>query len=478
MMMLARFINSLDLRVVLTYVGVGCKMLGVVFILPCVVGLLAHEFFYALISAGVALGVFIFGALVTALPRPNLEIKEALAVTALVYLLFGLVGAVMFLPVAPFIDGFFESMSGFTTTGLSVLDIKQLPKTLLFFRAYAQWIGGAGIIVLSLAIFLGPGKVAFQLYTSESGEENLLGSVMATVRVVARLYLGLTVLGFLVFLAAGMQPFEALLHILATLSTGGFSPYQGSIGHFSSPLIRYAVILFMLLGATSFALYYLAYCEGLKRFWHDHQVRALIGLLALASLFFWGLREWRVDAWSSSLFEAASALTTTGFAVRDAALWSTASRLGMVLLMTIGGATGSTAGGIKLLRLLLLWQLANWLVIRELLPEEAQVPIKYGEQTVSQSELLRYSGLFILYVGVLFVSTLLLVLAGFSAIDALFESASALGTVGLSVGITSADLSVWAKLLLIFNMWAGRLEILPVLVLLYPWAWRPRRRAR
>lgn len=477
-MMLARFIVPFDLHAVLTYVGVGCKTMSVVFIPPCIVGLLAHEFLYAFIGGGMALGVFVSGSLLTILPSSDLEVKEALAVTALVYLLFGLAGSAMFLPVAPFIDAFFESMSGFTTTGLSVLDIKHLPKTLLFFRAYAQWIGGVGIIILSLAVFLEPGKTAFQLYTSEYNAENLLGSVIATAQVVARVYFGLTILGFLVFLAVGMKPFEALLHILATLSTGGFSPYAESIGHFSSPLTRYAVILFMLVGATSFPLYYLAYYEGPGRLWRDQQVRALITLIVLLGLLFWGLQQWRLDAWGSSLFEAVSALTTTGFAVNDASSWATASKLGMVLLMSIGGATGSTAGGIKLLRFLLLWQLVNWLVIRALLPAEAQVPIKYGEQTVSQHELLQHGGFFVLYLSVLFLSTLLLALAGFSAIDALFESASSLGTVGLSVGVTSSDLSAWAKLLLIFNMWAGRLEFLPVLVCLHPWAWRPRRKAK
>jgi Trk-type K+ transport system membrane component len=130
--------------------------------------------------------------------------------------------------VASFLDGLFESMSGFTTTGLSVLNIATLPKCLLFFRAYAQWIGGAGIIVLSLAIFLRPGRAAFQLYASEFSEVNLLGSVVATARVVAMIHCGLTALGFLVYLAVGMTPFAALLHVMSTLSTGRVAPARSA----------------------------------------------------------------------------------------------------------------------------------------------------------------------------------------------------------------------------------------------------------
>jgi trk system potassium uptake protein TrkH len=300
--------------------------------------------------------------------------------------------------------------------------------------------------------------------------------VVATARVVAMIYCGLTALGFLVYLAAGMPPFAALLHVMSTLSTGGFSPYPDSIGHYPNPFVRLAVVVFMLVGSTSFSLYYLARSEGPRRFWRDRQLRVLLGLVGMASLVFFAIQGWHIEALEISVFEAVSALTTTGFNVRDAAAWTESVKLIMLLLMVLGGSTGSTAGGIKLLRFLILCRLMNWLVLREILPEEAQIPIKYGDLVISNNELRQHSGFVILYLAFLCFSALFLTLAGHPFIDALFESASALGTVGLSVGITSAELPSWEKLLLIVNMWAGRVEILPVLVILYPWTWGPRRR--
>jgi trk system potassium uptake protein TrkH len=475
-MLLTRYIMPLDLRAVLTHLGVVSKLLGVVLLLPFLVALLTGDLLHAAVFGVLALGTYLIGRLAAAVERPVLALKEALVVTALAYLSFGLVGALAFLPDTSFLDGFFEAMSGFTTTGLSVMDIAHLPKSLLFFRAYAQWVGGAGIIVLSLAVFFGPGKAAFQLYASEFKEDNVLGSVITTARVVAMLYVGLTGLGLVVYLVTGMQPFEALLHVMATLSTGGFSPYPESIGKFRSSLVTWAVIGFMLLGATSFPLYYLIRLHGPGRFWRDRQMRALLGLIALATLVFVGLRGWHLENLTSSVFRATSALTTTGFNLTDTTSWSEGSKLVTVFLMIIGGSAGSTAGGIKVLRLLILARLLGWFVLRELLPPEAQIPMKYGELVVSDHELKQHVGFFILYVGLVFVTTVPLVCAGFPTIDALFESASALGTVGLSTGITSPDLTAWLKLVLIFDMWAGRLEILPVLIVLYPGTWKRRGR--
>jgi len=449
------------------------RLLGAVLALPVVISLIYREFAYSWIFGALALGLYLGGHLGSRrLFQPQaLELKEALVVTALVYLLFSLVGAIPFLKGTSFINGLFEALSGFTTTGLSVLDPARLPETLLFFRSYAQWIGGAGIIILSLAILLRPGGAAFKLYATEFGEENIVGSVIATARVVLRIYLILTALNYLAYLAAGMGPFDGLLNAFSTISTGGFSSWPDSIGHYHSTAVSLVTILFMGIGATSFPLWFLARREGVRRFTSDRQVHYLLALSLLGGLFLMIGFGLAVRDIVPGLFQAVTALSTTGFSTLGQRGLSAGAKLVTIVLMIIGGATGSTAGGIKLFRLIVLVGLLRWLFLRPLLPEEAKIPIKYGDSGVSDRELKAIAGFILLYLAILIIAALILMLSGYGFTDSLFEAASAQGTVGLSVGVTSPTMPTLAKLVLMLLMWLGRLEIAPVLIALYPGIW-------
>lgn len=465
----------LNLWAIFIYLAALLRPLGVVLVLPALVALFFGELIYAAIFAVLALTCFFLGRNAD-FKAIVLDFQEALVVTAAAYLLFAVIAALPFLPVTSFLDGFFESMSGITTTGLSVVDVERLPVSLLFFRAYLQWVGGAGIIIISLVMFLEPGKASFQLYASEFGRENLVGSIFATARLVVRIYLALTVIGFFVFLAVGMTPFDSLLHILSTVSTGGFSPYRDSMARFGEVgvgLAGPAVTMFMVLGAITFPLYYILFKGGWKQFSRDLQVRGLVLLIASTSFLFLFFSSSRPD-FVSALFEAASTVTTTGFSVSDPAAWPETRKFFSAIMMMIGGSNGSSAGGIKIVRLLLLLKMVHWSIQRSILPPEAKVVCKYGGQPVAQTVIIQTATLFFVYLLMLVFSMFILSLYGFPVVDALFESASALGTVGLSAGITSAGLSSGCKVLLIFDMWAGRLEILPVLILFYPgtWLWK------
>ncbi|MDH5298486.1 MAG: TrkH family potassium uptake protein [Desulfobulbaceae bacterium] len=474
-MHLARIIAPLDLRAVLTHLCRVTRLLALVLTLPLAVALLFREWTQAATFALLAAMAFLIGRIRLLPWSPDLEAREGLVVTALTYLLFALAGSVPFLAVAPFADSFFESMSGFTTTGLSTLDVEILPQSLLFFRAYSQWLGGAGIIVLSLVVLMGPGQAAFTLYGSEFGEENLVGSVIATARVVLKAYATLTALGFVAFLAVGMAPFDSMLHVMATLSTGGFSTHTASIGHYQGANgVLLAVTLFMFLGAVSFPLYYhLRRDPG--RFRRDEQLRGLltIGFVAALTAFaVTGFKPHRLLPW---LFEMVSSLTTTGFCLTPPAQWPADIRLLSVILMVIGGTAGSTAGGIKLFRLIITARVALRQLIALLLPRETVLATKLNDEPVSDNEIRQIFAFLFLYLAILVFSTLLFTMGGYSLADALFESSSALGTVGLSSGITSPELATGFKLLLIFDMWAGRLEILPILITFYPGRlWRQR----
>ena len=474
-MPLERYIQPVHRSTVLTHLALGIGLIGLTDLVPVLYSLLVGEFLYTIIfgllsAVLMTAGFGIYRARQSS--TRELQLKDGLVVTALSYLLFGLINACAFLPVVPYLDGFFETMSGFTTTGLTVLDVTALPRTLLFFRSYSQWVGGLGIIILSLAILLRPGKAIFQLYTTEFGEENIKGSVIATARIVVRIYLVLTGLGFLAYVLSGMGFSDALIHILSTLPTGGFSSHPDSISHFRGTAVPLVVCLFMLLGAISFPLYYRLVRRDLKSLWTNMQVRGLMAILVVGALIFFILPGATRSRILPALFQAISSLTTTGYNAFDNSVLSPASKLLTIVLMNIGGTAGSTAGGIKIVRLLFILALIRWLVLQALLPREARLPLAIGRMKMADEEIKMLGAFLCAYVMILGLSTFaMLWIERFPFLDTLFETSSAMGTVGLSTGLTSADLSPWSKLILILNMWMGRLEIIPVLVVFYPRTW-------
>jgi len=474
-MELNRFILPLNVRAVVRDLGHLTQLFGLLMAAPLAVSLFSGEYARGLLFLLLAVAAFGLGKLAAMTTQAESGLKEALVATALSYLLFALLAAAAFLPAMSIMDGFFEAISGITTTGLTVVNPATLPEALLFFRCYLQWIGGAGIVVLSLCTLIGPGRNAFQLYTSEFGEENLVGDVKATSRLVIKIYFLFTGLGFLVFVAAGMPPFDALLHVMSTVSTGGFSAYSNSLGQYQNAAIDVAASVFMLLGAVGFPTYYVLYRRGLRRAKPDPQVLYLAALVVIFFLLAAPILKVSGAGLTSAYFHVISALTTTGFSITSASEWPDAFKWLTIFLMTVGGSAGSTAGGLKIFRLILLVQVVRWMILHTLLPKEAKIPVKVGRHSIRDHQIKAAVGFAALYMLLVIVTAFGLTVEGFAPIDALFESTSALGTVGLSTGITSPALPVWVKCLLSFNMWAGRLEILPVLMVLYPQIWLKKR---
>ena len=469
-MQLGAHLRPLNLPATITQLGRIGLLMGLLFLVPALAAAALGEWAQGAVFAGVAAGMALLGWAGSRQRRDDIGLTEGLVITASAYLLVAVVGALPFLGVAGFADAFFESMSGFTTTGLTVMPLPELPRSLLFYRAFSQWVGGGGIVVLTLAILLRASGAAHRLYASEAGDEPLVGTVRATARTIARTYLALTVVATGALLMAGLGPFDAAVHAFSSVSTGGFSPWSDSIGHSPGWPVRVVVLVLMLAGAISFPLYGEIRAKGVLQVLRDPQLRALGAGVVLGSCAM-VVADGADDA-AESVFHAASALTTTGFSLVPAAEWGDQTRAVAVLLMVIGGSAGSTAGGIKLVRLLVLLRLGRWLIARTLLPEEAKIPVRRGGLVIPEGDLLRLTALVVLYLAVLAASSGLLTLGGHPVGDAVFEATSALGTVGLSSGVTSPDLPVWQKLVLVMNMWLGRLEIVPVLVLLYPAVWR------
>jgi trk system potassium uptake protein TrkH len=473
---LSRYILPVKYQVVYANVCQVVRLLAITMTVPALVAVLSGEYQQALVFVIIGAVAYGLGLTGRVSGRADMSGKEALVVVALGYLIYGFMGAFAFLSHASYLNGFFEAVSGITTTGLSVLKPESLPSSLVFFRSYSQWLGGAGIVVLSLVVLLGPSRNSFRLLTSEFGEEKLVGNVRSTAALVLTVYSILTAAGFLVYLAVGFGPFDALLHVLSTVSTGGFSASSESVGHYGGPVLHLAVAVFMFLGAIGFPAYYLLRRRGLKEFLRDTQLRYLVVLLLGSWILIW--TGWRFEGGRllPSLFTGVSSLTTTGFTTVGQSSWPHSVVLISMVLMLIGGSSGSTAGGLKLYRLIVAVRTVRWYLLKALLPEESRVAIKIRGRAIEDDAIKQTFSLAALYLGLAGLSALcFLVYGGYSVTESLFESVSAIGTVGLSSGITSATMPSFLKLVLIADMWLGRLEILPVLVILYPVIWIPRR---
>lgn len=384
----------------------------------------------------------------------------------------------------------FESMSAYTTTGLTMaVHEPSIGHGLLFYRSLAQWIGGAGVIVLSLAIIPRPRAVGeLELYQSETTGMKLRPSILGTARAIWRIYSAVTVaVAVYLFVATlvilpdyGVGPslFDAINHAMAGQSTGGFSTLDDSIAGYRSYAMELVHVPPMILGAISIPLYYaFLRARDLRVFWRDAQFRSMILLFAAATpLLVLALRGTAAvaDPFREGLFQLVSAVSTTGWQTSSIGDWSDPAVLLIAWgAMITGGAAGATVGGIKLIRAYLLLRGMGWRIRKALLPAEAVLPFRVGEKTLSadamQREVADAAVFSFLYLLVLAASTIIVAhQAGpaFTLADAMFESISAQSTVGLSAGITDPGMPVTIEVLFIFQMWVGRLEIFPVIVLL------------
>jgi trk system potassium uptake protein TrkH len=392
------------------------------------------------------------------------------------------------------VHAFFESMSGYTTTGLTLaIHEPTLGRGLLFYRSLSQWVGGAGVIVLSLAIIPRPSVGRLELYQSEASGTKLRPNIIGTARAIWKTYSGLTLLCF-VYLAVGtyvLLPdyglerslFDALNHAMTGQSTGGFSPLDDSIAGYGSSAMELLYLLPMLAGATALPLYYTFFrTKSPMVFLRDPQFRLMLALtLVGTAVVVWLLAVSQTTAHPlrDGLFQVVSALSTTGWQTSELKSWSDASALLLSLgPMLIGGAAGATVGGIKLIRVLLLAAAAKWRITKTLLPSEAIVPFKVGSRALSTQQMQREvadAGVFsFLYVTILTLSVIAVsgvVGDTFTLSNVVLECVSAQSTVGLSTGITSPEMPRLAEWVFIFQMWVGRLEIFPVIVLLRALLW-------
>ncbi len=419
----------------------------------------------------------------------SLTRREGFLVVTLAWALAAAFGGLPFLihGVTPtFTDSFFETMSGFTTTGASVISgLEHLPRGLLFWRAFTQWLGGMGIIVLVIAILPVLGVGGMQLYKAELPspvKDKITPRVIDTAKFLWGIYVAISMAEFLLLMLGGMSAFDAACHTFATMATGGFGNYDASIAHFQSLYIEGVIILFMALAGINFALHYRLLVMGdFKSFFGNGELRFYFLIILIATVIvtidlhfnlFYTLEK----ALRASLFQVVSIMTTTGFVTDNFDHWPLSSRIILLLLMFIGGCAGSTGGAIKCLRFFLIIK-HSYLEFYRLIHPHAVVAVKLGKQTVPADIMASIRSFFFLYISTATVATLCLAFMGLDLVSSFSAVAATLGNVGPGLGLVNPmsnffEVPQAGKWLLSFCMLLGRLEIFTVLVLLIPDFWK------
>lgn len=414
--------------------------------------------------------------------------REALAAVLLTWFLVPLIGCIPFALTSQlsFVDGLFESVSGFTATGATVItDFTVLPASLIVWRALSQWIGGIGIIVMFVAVFPQLAIAGRQMFFTEVPgpvEDRLAPRLRSTAGAVLAVYTALTVACAAGYLAFGMSTFDALMHSLTTVAAGGFSHYPDGFAAFASANLEWVAVLFMFLAGVSLPLIFRTVNGRPLLPLRNVEFRVYSLIIAVAAVGLWlvlasaGLDQ----AFRRGVFHVVSIMTTTGFASVDFAAWAPPAQAILLLLMLIGGSAGSASGGVKVARWLIVAKNTMREVAKVLHPR-AVMPVRVGRRIVSDDVLRSVAAFITLYVSLVAVITVLLVLLGSSLDEALTAALACIGNVGPGFGSLGpygsyAELHPAARLLLTFGMVVGRLEVVTVFVVFLPSWWRlPRR---
>ncbi|MDG2374840.1 MAG: TrkH family potassium uptake protein [Woeseiaceae bacterium] len=420
----------------------------------------------------------------------DLRLRDGFLVVASFWTVLGTAGALPLLlaeaPSMSFTDAVFESMSGLTTTGATVLTgLDTLPRSILFYRQQLQWMGGMGIIVLAVAVLPMLGVGGMQLYKAETPgpvkDTKLTPRITETAKALWYVYLGFTVFCGLGYWLAGMPLFDAICHAFSTVAIGGFSTHDLSIGHFNSTTIDLVAIVFMILAGINFSLHFFAWKHlSVSHYRQDPEFRAyMFVLLVLSAIVVVSL--WLLDTyanWGDSvingIFQAVSIATTTGFTTANYTTWPGALPVLLILASFVGGCAGSTAGGIKVIRWLMISK-QGAREIKRLVHPSAEIPVKLGNSAVPFRIVDAVWGFFSVYIVVFGIMLLLMMTTGLDQVTAFSAVAATLNNLGPGLGEVSAGfmtLTDPAKWVAIFGMLLGRLEIFTLLVLITPTFWR------
>ena len=463
------------------------KFEAIFLLLPMLAGFAYNEI-DASIYMVLAFIAFVAGTLLTLKQPKNKQLftKEGFVTVALGWIVLSMYGALPFVltgDIPSYVDALFETISGFTTTGASILsDVEALSHTNLFWRSFTHWIGGMGVFVFILAILPMIGGSTMYLMKAESpgpSVDKFVPRVKDTAKILYTLYIGITLLQIVCLLLAGMPLFDTLTHTFGTVGTGGFGIKNSSIGGYTS-LQQNIITFFMIASGVNYSAYFYIISKNFKDAFKMEEVRWYFGII-LASVFIITLNTWHLytgfgETVKHSFFQVASIITTTGYSTTDFDLWPELSKTILVLLMVIGACAGSTGGGFKVSRILILMKTIKKELSLMLHPREIK-KIRMDGQVVND-DIIRSANVFtIIYFFLLFASILLISIDNFDFTTNFTAVAATLNNIGpglAKVGPTCnfSSYSIFSKFVLMFNMLAGRLELFPLILLIMPNTWK------
>ena len=422
--------------------------------------------------------------------KKDFRLREGVLIVVCFWIVLSLFGTLPFLITdsiskLSFSDAFFESMSGLTTTGATVLSqLDDLPKSILFYRQQLQWLGGMGIIVLAVAVLPLLGVGGMELYHAESSgiaKDRLTPKLRNTAIALWKIYVSLTILCAIGYFFSGMSIFDAISHSFSTVAIGGFSTHDGSIGYFNSPAIEMIAMFFMFLAGINFSLHFLAWNNrSLSDYIKDSEFKTYSMVLicstiiVIAALSFNSQYESSSETLRHSLFQTISIATTTGFTSQNLSNWPAAIPVFLIMMSFIGACVGSTGGGIKVVRILVMFRL-GMKEIHKFIRPNAQVSVKLNKSSINEKALVSVLGFFSLYAISLFLILMLLMFAGLDQVTAYSATAATMNNLGPGLGDVAQNygsLGEVAKWILSFSMLIGRLEVLTIIAIFHKAFWR------
>ncbi len=421
--------------------------------------------------------------------KKELRIRDGFLIISLYWLIISFLASIPFFisqtPNFSFTDAYFEAMSGITTTGATIVDeIESLPKSILWYRQQLQWFGGMSIIVLAMSLLPMLGIGGMQFYRSSSvgqvKESKLTPRIAETAKALSLIYLGLTLACAMAYWTAGMELFDAFAHSFSTVSIGGFSTHDESLGFFDSPQIELVAIVFMILSGANFALHFsFAHRKSLRVYYKDSEFKFYLGVLSFISVVTIGLLYFSNTfnlpiSFLRGAFETVSFVTTTGFTSSDYSLWPHFLPYLLLVCAFIGGCVGSTAGGIKMIRILLIFR-QGIREIKRLIHPNALIPIKVGKRAVPETVLRSVWGFFSVYMFMFVLLLMGLLATGIDQISAWSAVSATLNNLGPGLGVVAENytwISDPAKWILCFSMLLGRVEVFILLIVFTPEFWK------
>lgn len=467
-----RYITKTDLLIVARNSGYIMIGIGIMCIIPLIFDLVYFEFDVISFSIPAAISILLGVGLLKYLEentRKTMKLKHGMIISSFAWLWASLIGGLVFMLAThmPIVDAVFESMSALTGTGITMFeDVEILPHSILFFRALEQWIGGLGVVVMVLGVLTKPGSVSSKLYQSEAREERIKPSVKTTLEKTLQIYVIYTIAGIILYLLAGMPLFDSICAAFHIISTGGMSIKNANMGFYQNDLIYFISIVLMILGATSFFVHYKVIKTKGRSLIQDLQFKIIITVIAVVTLMLYFVSNIvPIDL----LFTVVSAITTTGASVASPMAmgnWPSFVIICLMCLMITGGSNGSTVGAIKLVRMITFFK-GIYRHIREILsPEGRVVPVKLHGHKIPEKAIAQAGNFITLYMMFIMFTWALFCLFGYDPFRSLFAAMSLQGNNGLEIGVINHTLNPILKIVSMFDMWTGRLEIYPVLITL------------